>query len=59
MGQTPTIGAGGIINGASFSTGAVAPGSIASIFGTNLASALANASTVPLSTTLARQRQRR
>ena len=32
----PSIGTNGIVNGASFATGAVAPGSIAAIFGTNL-----------------------
>jgi uncharacterized protein (TIGR03437 family) len=52
FGQTPAIAPGGIVNGASFSTGPVAPGSIASIFGTNLSSSLQSASTVPLSTTL-------
>lgn len=51
-GQTPVIAPGGVVNGATFSAGPVAPGSIASIFGTNLASSLASASTVPLSTTL-------
>jgi uncharacterized protein (TIGR03118 family) len=32
----PTIGANGIVNGASFASGALAPGSIAAVFGTNL-----------------------
>jgi uncharacterized protein (TIGR03437 family) len=41
------------VNGASFTAGPVAPGSIAAIFGTNLAGSLATASTVPLSTALA------
>ena len=51
--QTPVISNGGVLNGASFTTGqAVAPGSLISIFGTNLASTTAAASTVPLSTTL-------
>jgi uncharacterized protein (TIGR03437 family) len=52
-GQTPVISPNGIVNGASFAPGPVAPGSIASIFGTNLAATLAQGSTVPLSTALA------
>jgi uncharacterized protein (TIGR03118 family) len=32
----PAIGTNGIVNGASFATGALAPGSIAAVFGTNL-----------------------
>jgi len=32
----PSIGTNGIVNGASFATGALAPGSIAAVFGTNL-----------------------
>ncbi len=53
LAQTPVISNGGIINGASFTTGqAVAPGSLVSIFGTNLAASTASASSVPLSTTL-------
>jgi uncharacterized protein (TIGR03437 family) len=52
LGQTPVISSGGVVNGATFAPGAVAPGSIASIFGTNLAGSLAQASTIPLSTTL-------
>jgi uncharacterized protein (TIGR03437 family) len=52
--QTPAITDGGIINGASFAKGqAVSPGSIVAIFGTELASNLQQASSVPLSTTLA------
>jgi uncharacterized protein (TIGR03437 family) len=47
----PTVG--GIVNGASFVQGqAIAPGSLFSIFGTNLASTTAAADTIPLSTTL-------
>jgi uncharacterized protein (TIGR03437 family) len=41
------------VNGATFAPGPVAPGSIASIFGSNLAGSLTTASTVPLSTALA------
>jgi len=49
----PTISANGVVNGASFSTNAVvSPGSIASLFGVNLAPSAINASTVPLPTTL-------
>lgn len=47
----PSVG--GIVNGASFVPGqAIAPGSIFSIFGTNLAAAPAAADTIPLSTSL-------
>ncbi len=47
----PSVG--GIVNGASFVQGqAVAPGSLISIFGTNLAKAPAAADTIPLSTSL-------
>lgn len=47
----PTVG--GIVNGASFVPGqAIAPGSLFSIFGTNLAAAPAGADTIPLSTSL-------
>jgi uncharacterized protein (TIGR03437 family) len=42
----------GVVNGASF-TAQLAPGSLASIFGTNLATSVAPASTTPLSTILA------
>jgi uncharacterized protein (TIGR03437 family) len=49
----PVIGAGGIVNTAGSPTvAAVAPGSLVSIFGTNLASSMASSGTVPLSTTL-------
>jgi uncharacterized protein (TIGR03437 family) len=51
--QNPVIVDGGILNGASFARDqAVAPGSLVSVFGDNLATTLASASTVPLSTTL-------
>ena len=53
FGQTPVVAAGGVLNGASFSKGqAVAPGSLVSIFGTDLASSNAVADTIPLSTSL-------
>jgi len=49
----PSVAAGGVLNGASFATGQpVAPGSLVSIFGTNLASTSSAATSVPLSTSL-------
>jgi uncharacterized protein (TIGR03437 family) len=51
--QTPVIAPNGIVNGATFAPGPLAPGSIASIFGSNLAGSLSSASTIPLSTALA------
>jgi uncharacterized protein (TIGR03437 family) len=52
--QMPVVSAGGVLNGASFAQGQpVAAGSLVSIFGTQLAGSMAQASTVPLSTTLA------
>ena len=52
--QTPVISPGGVLNGASFDkTGQpIAPGSLVSVFGTNLTAATATASSVPLSTNL-------
>lgn len=48
-----SVAQGGVVNGASFAKGQpVAPGSLVSIFGTNLASTTASAASVPLSTTL-------
>lgn len=46
------ISASGIVNGASFTGGALAPGSIISIFGRGLAAATAGASSLPLPTDL-------
>src|SRR5512135_3485096 len=51
--QTPAVNAGGIVNSASYSTGGVAPGSVVSIFGTNLADHTASAGSTPLPTSLA------
>jgi len=52
--QAPAINAGGIVNAASFVPGqAVAPGSIVAIFGQQLASQLAQADSVPWSTSRA------
>lgn len=49
----PTVTSGGILNGASFSSGVpITPGSLISIFGTNFASHAASADTIPLSNTL-------
>jgi len=55
--QTPVVSAGGILSGASFRFpdapgGGVAPGSIISIFGTNLASSTGAATAVPLPNSL-------
>src|SRR5580704_10161000 len=57
MAQTPTLGAGSIVNGASFAqasavNGALAPGALVSAFGANLASATQLALSVPLTTNL-------
>ncbi len=56
--QTPVLPSGSAVNGASFRAatdpgGAIAPGTIVSIFGSNLASETQVAMTVPLSTSLA------
>jgi len=49
----PVISANGVVNGASFAVGlAVAPGSLAAIFGSDLASSTTVAGSVPLPTTL-------
>ncbi len=52
--QTPVIAAGGVLNGSSFDkTGQpVAPGSLVSIFGTDLSAATASALSIPISTSL-------
>jgi len=51
--QTPVVASGGVLNAASFATNqGVAPGSQVSIFGTNLATSLAQADSIPLSTSL-------
>jgi len=50
----PALNSGGIVNGASFAPAApLAPGSIISVFGANLATAPAGASSLPLPKTLA------
>jgi uncharacterized protein (TIGR03437 family) len=51
--QAPVVSNGGVFNAASYAPSqAVAPGSLIAIFGTNLASSLAVADTVPFSVTL-------
>ncbi len=51
--QTPVVAPGGVLNAASFATNqAVAPGSLVSIFGSNLAASLAQADSIPLSSSL-------
>ena len=52
-GQTPTINSNGVVNDATMSaSGGIAPGSVAALFGNNLASSAATASALPLPTTL-------
>jgi len=48
----PAVTSNGVVNGASFASGPVAPGSIVSIFGNNFANAGVNAQSIPLSTSL-------
>ena len=48
----PTVSGGGIVNGSNFAVGAVAPGSVISIFGANFIAAAAGATNVPLPTNL-------
>lgn len=51
--QEPVIFGGGTVNGVNYAPGMpIAPGSIASIFGSNLAASLAQADSVPLSSNL-------
>jgi uncharacterized protein (TIGR03437 family) len=53
LAQSPTVASGGVLNAASFAKGqAITPGSLVSIFGTNLASHIAEADTIPLSKSL-------
>ncbi len=51
-GGMPAIASGGVVNTASMAVGPVAPGSIISIYGSNLALATQAATTTPLSTSL-------
>ncbi|HVN06631.1 MAG TPA: hypothetical protein VMT86_19565 [Bryobacteraceae bacterium] len=48
----PVVNSGGVLNSGSYTTQGVAPGSLVSIFGTNLAGTTSIGSTIPLSTTL-------
>lgn len=48
----PTVSSGGVVNGASFGSGPVAPGSVISIFGTNFIASAVGAPRVPLPTNL-------
>ena len=48
----PTVSSSGIVNGANFAAGPVAPGSVISIFGTNFIASAAGATKVPLPTNL-------
>ena len=48
----PVVNAGGVVNSGSYTVQGVAPGSIVSVFGTNLAASTATASTTPLPTAL-------
>ena len=53
LAQGPRIADGGLLNGASFARGqAVAPGSLLSVFGSDLAGRLAQGDSLPLSTTM-------
>jgi len=53
LAQTPAVSTGGIVNGASFVSGQpITGGSLVSIFGSNFASAIAGADTIPLSNSL-------
>src|SRR5258708_15531600 len=53
LAQTPVVSTGGVVNGASFVSGQpITGGSLVSIFGSNFASAIAGADTIPLSTSL-------
>ena len=51
MAQTPVVATGGVVDAATF-TAPVAPGSLVTIFGTNLASATVSAGAIPLPLTL-------
>src|SRR5438045_7779227 len=51
--QTPSVASGGVLNAASFDRAMpVTPGSLISIFGSNLAATTATADSIPLSTRL-------
>jgi uncharacterized protein (TIGR03437 family) len=48
----PAVGAGGVVNSASYTAQGVAPGSLVYIFGTDLAASTSSGDTIPLSITL-------
>jgi uncharacterized protein (TIGR03437 family) len=50
--SVPAVNPGGVLNSASYTIGGAAPGSIVSIFGTNLAASTSVASAIPLPTAL-------
>jgi uncharacterized protein (TIGR03437 family) len=50
--SVPAVNAGGVVNSGSYSAQGVAPGSIVSVFGTNLAASTATDSAIPLPTGL-------
>ena len=53
LAQTPAVSTGGVVNGASFVSGQpITGGSLVSIFGSNFASSIAGADSIPLSTSL-------
>ena len=56
LAQQPQISRGGVVSAASFSEGAISPGSIISIFGTDLARATARAQSEPLPRDISRTR---
>ena len=50
--SVPAVNAGGVVNSGSYTAQGVSPGSIVSVFGTNLAASTATASAIPLPTAL-------
>jgi uncharacterized protein (TIGR03437 family) len=50
--QQPLVPAGSVVNSGSYTAQGVAPGSLVSIFGTDLAASTSSGNTIPLSTTL-------
>jgi uncharacterized protein (TIGR03437 family) len=50
--SVPAVNSGGVVNSGSYTGQGAAPGSIVSVFGTNLAASTANASAIPLPTAL-------
>jgi len=50
--SVPAVGAGGVVNSGSYTAQGVAPGSLVSIFGTNLAASTSSGNSIPLPTAL-------